>query len=46
MIKELVNEPMTDRYGNTYGQYPISNYDIVKKLNEIIRYLNEKEENK
>ena len=46
MIEELVNEPMTDRYGNTYGQYPISNYEMVQKINEIIRYLNEKEKQK
>lgn len=44
MIEELVNEAIVDEYGNVYGQYPISNYDIVQKINEIIRYLNEREE--
>lgn len=44
MIEELKRSQLRDNYGNVYGEAPVSEYEIVEKINEIIRYLNEKEE--
>lgn len=43
MIEELERTQLRDNYGTVYGEAPISEYEIVKKINEIIRYINEKE---
>lgn len=44
MIEELERSQLRDNYGNVYGEAPVSEYEIVEKINEIIRYINEKEE--
>lgn len=44
MIEELERFQLRDNYGTVYGEAPVSEYEIVAKINEIIRYLNEKEE--
>ena len=43
MIEELKRFQLRDNYGNVYGKAPVSEYEIVEKINEIIRYINEKE---
>ena len=44
MIEELTPNRIEDQYGNVYGQAPCSNWEMMDKINEIIRYLNEQEE--
>lgn len=44
MIEELTPSRIMDRDGNVYGEAPCSNWEIMDKVNEIIRYLNEQEE--
>ena len=43
MIEELKRFQLRDIYGNVHGEAPVSEYEIVEKINEIIRYINEKE---
>ena len=42
MIQELQELEMTDGFGNTIGM-PLTPRQLMNKINEIIRYLNEKE---
>lgn len=44
MIKEIETYNIEDRYGTVYGQSVPSNFELMEKINEIIRYLNEKED--
>lgn len=46
MIEELTSNQVVDQYGNVHGQAPCSQWEMMEKINEIIRYLNEKEEQK
>lgn len=45
MIEELETYNIEDKYGNVYGKSVPTNLDLMEKINEIIRYLNEKEKN-
>ena len=44
MIKELETYDIQDRYGDVYGKSVPTNLELMEKINEIIRYLNEKED--
>lgn len=44
MIEELTQSRIVDQDGNVYGEAPCSNWEMMDKINEIIRYLNAKEE--
>ena len=44
MIEEIETYNIKDQYGNVYGNSVPTNLDLMEKINEIIRYLNEKEE--
>lgn len=46
MIEELTPSRIVDRDGNVYFEAPCSQWEIMEKINEIIRYLNEQEEEK
>lgn len=41
MLEELEYRTDKDQYGNIYGLLPPSNREIIEKLNEVIRVLNE-----
>lgn len=45
MIEEIETYNIEDRYGNVYGKSVPTNLELMAKINEIIRYLNEKEKN-
>ena len=44
MIEEIETYDTKDQYGNVYGKSAPTNLDLMEKINEIIRYLNEKED--
>ena len=44
MIEELTPCRIVGQNGNVYGEAPCSVWEIMDKVNEIIRYLNAKEE--
>lgn len=44
MIKEIETYDIIDRYGDVYGKSVPTNLELMEKINEIIRYLNEKED--
>ena len=44
MIEEIETYYIIDQYGNIYGKSAPTNLDLMKKINEIIRYLNKKED--
>ena len=44
MIEEIETYNIEDKYGNVYGKSVPTNLELMGKINEIIRYLNEKEE--
>ena len=46
MIEEIETYNIEDQYGNVYGESAPTNFDLMEKINEIIRYLNEKEAKK
>ena len=46
MIEEIETYDIKDQYGNVYGKSVPTNLDLMEKINEIIRYLNEKEDKK
>ena len=46
MIEELEFSNIQDQYGTVYGQSAPSNFEFTEKINEIIRYLNSKENEK
>jgi hypothetical protein len=46
MIEELELQNIMDQYGTAYGQSVPSNFELAEKINEIIRYLNSKEDEK
>ena len=46
MIEELKPLPIIDEYGNEYGLSAPTMWEMMDKINEIIRYLNKKEEQK
>ena len=46
MIEELTPSRIVDQDGNVYGEAPSSQWEIMDKVNEIIRYLNAKEDEK
>lgn len=43
MIEELESYNIKDKYGTVYGKSVPTNLELMDKINEIIRYLNEKE---
>lgn len=43
MIEELESYEIKDQYGTVYGKSVPTNVELKDKINEIIRYLNEKE---
>lgn len=43
MIEELESYNIEDKYGNVYGKGVPTNMELMDKINEIIRYINEKE---
>lgn len=45
MIEELESYEIKDEYGMVYGKSVPNNVELKDKINEIIRYLNEKEKN-
>lgn len=45
-IKDQYGNVYKDQYGNVYGKSVPTNLELMEKINEIIRYLNEKEEKK
>ena len=44
MIEEIETHNIKDQYGNVYGNSVPTNLELMEKINEIIRYLNEKEQ--
>jgi len=44
MIEEIETYDIKDQYGNVYGNSVPTNLELMEKINEIIRYLNEKED--
>ena len=44
MIEELETYDIKDQYGNVYGKSIPTILDLMQKINEIIRYLNEKKQ--
>ena len=46
MIEEIETYDIKDQYGSVYGKSVPTNLDLMEKINEIIRYLNEKETKK
>lgn len=44
MIEELETYNIEDQYGNVYGKSVPTNLELMEKINEIIRYLNKKED--
>ena len=40
MIEELTQNQLMDRERNVYADAPCSNWEMMSKINEIIRYLN------
>ena len=46
MIEELTPNQIMDRDGSVYGEALPSQWEVMNKINEIIRYLNDKEEQK
>lgn len=45
-IKVQYGSAYRDQFGNVYGKSVPTNLDLMEKINEIIRYLNEKEAKK
>lgn len=45
-IEELENHIMKDKYGTVYGYQTPTPAEIADKVNEIIRYINDKEDKK
>lgn len=43
MIEELESYSIKDKYGTVYGESIPTNAELMDKINEIIRYLNEKD---
>ena len=43
MIEEIETYSIKDQYVNVYGESVPTNLDLMEKINEIIRYLNERE---
>ena len=43
MIEELFDKPDADRFGNVFGVIQPTKTEIIIKINEIIRKLNEME---
>lgn len=46
MIEEIKTYNIEDQYRNVYGNSVPTNLELMEKINEIIRYLNEKEAKK
>ena len=46
MIEELTPNRILDQYGHVHGEALPSQWEVMNKINEIIRYLNDKEEQK
>ena len=44
MIEELEYYDIRDQYGTVYGKHVPTNLELAEKINEIIRYINWKEE--
>ena len=46
MIEEIKTYNIEDQYGNVYGMSVPTNLELMEKINEIVRYLNENEAKK
>ena len=46
MIEELEFYDIADKYGTVYGKSVPTNAELAKKINEIIQYINSKENEK
>ena len=44
MIEEIETYEIKNQYGDVYGQSAPTNMELMDKINEIIRYLNKKED--
>ena len=40
MIEQLYEEGICDRYGNLYGMSAPSNFELMRKINELVEEVN------
>ena len=40
MIEQLHEHPIVDGYGNAYGSGPASQFEMMKKINELVDEVN------